>query len=168
MSESPEPVEVDLERIERFLNYEAFLLDEREYEDWTELLAEDISYRIPVRERGKAGVVDTPDDIYHVNDNYYRIQKRVQRLETDFAWAEDPPTRTRHFLSNVFVRDRRPPEVDVTSNLLLAVDRGNGTEFLTGRRDDTLREEGDELRIADREVLLDQTQLPVESLSFFV
>ena len=37
----------------------------------------------------------------HFDEDMYALRKRVQRLATDHAWTEDPPSRTRHFVTNV-------------------------------------------------------------------
>ena len=40
-------------------------------------------------------------DMAHFDEDRYAIEKRVQRLLTDHAWTEDPPSRTRHLVTNV-------------------------------------------------------------------
>jgi phthalate 3,4-dioxygenase beta subunit len=49
---------------------------------------------------------------------------RVKRLATDHAWAEDPPSRTRHFVTNVRTFRPRADELYVESALLLFRSRG--------------------------------------------
>ena len=37
----------------------------------------------------------------HFDEDRYSLEKRVERLDGDHAWTEDPPSRTRHFVTNV-------------------------------------------------------------------
>ena len=58
--------------------------------------------------------------LFHLDESRTSLEMRVERIETGFAWAEEPPTRTRHLVSNVRVRDGEDPgTVNVRSNLLL-------------------------------------------------
>ena len=44
---------------------------------------------------------DSLADMGHFDEDLYSLRKRVQRLTTDHAWTEDPPSRTRHFVTNI-------------------------------------------------------------------
>src|SRR5690242_11837810 len=46
------------DEVEQFLYFEAALLDERRFEDWLDLLAEDIHYHMPIRRNVKFGQQD--------------------------------------------------------------------------------------------------------------
>ena len=86
----------------QFLVEEAALLDAADYAAWLDLLCEDIRYVMPVRVTTARGAgFDALPDMGHFDEDLYALRKRVQRLATDHAWAEDPPSRTRHFVSNV-------------------------------------------------------------------
>ena len=57
---------------------------------------------MPVRVTTARGAgFDSLADMGHFDENMYALRKRVQRLATDHAWTEDPPSRTRHFVTNV-------------------------------------------------------------------
>jgi 3-phenylpropionate/cinnamic acid dioxygenase small subunit len=89
-------------------------------------------------------------------------------LETDTAWAETPPSRTRHFVSNVLVRaGAQPNEYAVAVNFIVTRSRGDqGYQFFTGRREDSLRRDaGGRFRIARRHILVDQTVITATNLS---
>ena len=86
----------------QFLVEEAALLDAADYAGWLELLCEDIRYVMPVRVTTARGAgFDSLADMGHFDEDMYALRKRVQRLATDHAWTEDPPSRTRHFVTNV-------------------------------------------------------------------
>ena len=86
----------------QFLVEEAALLDSADYEGWLGLLTEDIEYLMPVRVTTARGAgFDALADMAHFDEDMHALRKRVQRLATDHAWTEDPPSRTRHFVTNV-------------------------------------------------------------------
>ena len=86
----------------QFLVEEAALLDAADFAGWLGLLCEDIRYLMPVRVTTARGAgFDSLADMGHFDEDMYALRKRVQRLATDHAWTEDPPSRTRHFVTNV-------------------------------------------------------------------
>ena len=84
----------------QFLVEEAALLDAADYPGWLDLLTEDIRYVMPVRVTTARGA-PVSNGMGHFDEDLYALRKRVQRLATDHAWTEDPPSRTRHFVTNV-------------------------------------------------------------------
>lgn len=163
---------MSLEEVEEFLKNEAELVDDRKFDEWLEQMTDDLEYRIPIRST-REDPEEEFSDTYHVDDNRYRLEKRVERLKTEYAWAEQPPARTRHFVSNVRVKDHREvngnEEIDARSNLMLYVTRGDAADpvILSGERHDVLRRT-DGLRLAKRRVLLDNTTLPLDRISIFI
>ena len=150
-----------------WLDHEAMLLDEGRLEEWLELLTPDVWYCVPLRltrERGSGPDVHagTP----HFLDDAETLRMRVERLKTEFAWAEDPPSRTRRFVTNV-----RPVATDdgveVRSYLLVYRNRGDdsGAELISAERRDHLRRVADGLRLSRREVRIDQSTLGVRNLA---
>lgn len=154
--------------IVEFLYREAELLDSSRFSDWLALFAEDIHYIMPVRTTeflsGGAGF----QEVSFFDDNFQSLRTRVRRLETDSAWAETPPSRTRHFVSNVLAAPGSAAgEYAITLNFIITRSRGDqGYQFFTGRREDTLRREASgQLRIARRRILVDQTVITATNLS---
>src|ERR671938_430558 len=107
-----------------WLDHEAELLDAGRFEEWLDLLTEDVRYRVPVRmTRERGATSDVRAGAPHFLENITTLRMRVERLKTEFAWAEDPPSRTRRFVTNV--RPRPLVEaLDVRSYLLLYRNRG--------------------------------------------
>jgi 3-phenylpropionate/cinnamic acid dioxygenase small subunit len=164
----------DLESDARqFLNREALLLDSGDLEGWLAILAPDVSYRVPVRTTRYGRTEDEFSAIAaHFDEDLFTLTMRVKRLGTRYAWAEDPPSRSRHLVSNIIVTSVSDgPEFEVASSLLLLLrtrfDDGR-TESLSGARADTLRRGGGGLELARRVVYLDQTTLPVGSITTFL
>jgi 3-phenylpropionate/cinnamic acid dioxygenase small subunit len=116
-------VDVELERAcARFLYREAELLDDTNYSEWLEsCLADDLEYRIPIRTTRvrTPGGSEFSETGFHMTDTYATIRTRVNRLLTEHAWAEDPPSRTRRVVTNIRVRELGPGEVEVKSYLTL-------------------------------------------------
>lgn len=156
----------------QFYNREAELLDERRLEDWLNLLAEDIEYRMPIRltrDRG-SDQSEFSETGYHYIEDINTLEARVQRFKSEFAWSEEPPSRIRRFVTNVRVKERDGDQLRVLSNILLF--RGQGdtdhNQYLTAERYDTLRRQDAELRLLERDVQVDSTILPVKNISFFL
>lgn len=155
----------------RFLEREAELLDRKMFPQWLEQLSPDISYRVPVRtqrlNREGDGFSTTA---FFMREDFLSLRARVQKLASDYAWAENPATRTRRMVSNVRLGETGASGVPVTSNLAVFCYRGDapGPVILTGERQDVLVHNGQGLRLASRLVLLDSTVLGLEALSIFL
>jgi 3-phenylpropionate/cinnamic acid dioxygenase small subunit len=157
---------------EEFLFREAELLDDRKLHEWFELVTDDIEYRVPrrvTRERG-ASQSEFSDDAFLYYEDAGTLKTRVKRYDSEYAWAENPPSRTRRLVSNVRVRGEANDEIDVRNNLLLYRSQGDTTEYdlIVGERKDVLRRVDGSLKLAERVVHLDQTILGTRNLSFFL
>ncbi len=155
-----------------FLMREAELLDERCEREWLEsCITEDVEYLMPVRENRERGEgTGFSDESFYFQETHGSLELRVRRLETEYAWAEDPPSRTRHFVTNVRVAGGdEDGEVAVKSNLLLYRSRGSDptADLLSAERRDVLRREEDGLRLRRREILLDHSVVMTHNLSVF-
>jgi len=160
-------------RCAEFLSREAEYLDDRRFRDWLKLLTEDVTYQIPVRVT--RGLPSHEDDFantgFHMKDTYPILAMRVERLFTEHAYAEDPPSRTTRLVGNVSSRRRGDTaEIDVKSKFACYRGMGEGVDFdlLMGERRDVLRMVDGELRLAARTVLLAHTTLPTANLGLFL
>ena len=169
-------VDVELQHeIEQFLYHEAALLAEREYRDWLDLFAEDIHYWMPTRYNRLRREMDKefsePDEMAFFDEDMDSLNRRLIRLETGMAWAEDPPSRTRHLFTNIrVVPTEAADEFDVHCNFLLYRSRlEHDVEFFVGARQDLLRrvDRGVGWEIARRKIVLDQSTLNAKNLSMF-
>jgi len=99
------------------------------------------------------------------------LGQRIRRLHTGMAWAEDPPSRTRHLVSNVMIRPASAPgEYEVECYYLLYRSRlEREVEVFVGMRHDLLRRTDTTAgwQIARRTIILDQATLLARNLSFF-
>jgi 3-phenylpropionate/cinnamic acid dioxygenase small subunit len=156
----------------RFLYHEAELLDDRRLHDWLALLTDDIDYRIPTRvtRERDATTSEFSTASYFMLEDRGSLTTRVQRFDSEFAFSEDPPTRTRRIIGNVRLEPRGAgPEFAVKSNFLLfRAKQDLPGQLLAGERHDVLRRVDGELRLARRVVLLDHTVLPMDNLAIFL
>lgn len=162
------------EAVEGFLYREARLLDEQHLHDWLDLVTEDIDYRVPVRTTRERGAEQSEfsREANVFKEEYASLDARVRRFDKEYAWSENPPTRTRRFVTNVEIVAVREAddELDVSSNVLVFRAKEDEVEpdFIAGRRADTLRRVDGELKLAERVVYLDHTVLDTRPLSVFL
>jgi len=161
------------EEIERFLYREADLLDERRYEEWLDLFTEDAHYWMPMRRNVPR---DEPEreftrqgvDASWFDEGKDTLTRRVRQILTGIHWAEEPPSRICHIVSNVQVVEARPEEAEVRSRFIVYRNRvETETDFLVGRREDLLRRVNGGWRIAKRKIVLDQNVLLAKNLTMF-
>jgi biphenyl 2,3-dioxygenase beta subunit len=163
-------------RIEKFLYSEAELLDHWQWSKWLELFADDVLYWMPVRKnrlRRQRDQDEVPQGIEmaHFYDDIKSLQLRVNQMHSGTHWAEDPPSRCRHLVTNVRVTPREvetsaSPEYDVWSNFLVYRNRlESETDIWAGERRDVLRAVGESFEIAKRTILLDQNVVQSKNLS---
>ncbi len=97
-------------QVEDFYYLEAELLDERKLREWFELLAEDIRYWMPVRHNplerpaSVSEELSAPGDAYYFDDDWKSLKIRVERAYSKIGWAEVPPSRTRHLITNIRIK----------------------------------------------------------------
>jgi len=168
----PMPNRAELDReIQNFLYHEAELLDSRKFEQWLELLTDDITYEMPVRVTRERDHADTHSEMAHFSEDRRTLELRVKRLATGYAWAENPPSRTRHFVSNIRIEQTaKSNEVMVRSNLLVYRSRGSSTQadLISGERIDFLRSVEGRWKLAKRTIMVDQTVLDTQNLAIFL
>ena len=154
-----------------FLHREAELLDRGEFEEWLEMIADDISYRLPVSlNRARKTKPEKSQETEIFSENKASLVLRVRRLGTEYAWAENPPSRTRHLVTNVRVRSAsKPGEVEVASYFLVYRNRSSYShaDLFSGERQDLLRRVDGQWRLARRLIQLDQAVVGARNISIF-
>ena len=162
-------------QIEDFYYLEAELLDERNLREWFNLLAEDIRYWMPIRHNTMERPSDVveelskPGDGYYFDDDLKSLKIRVERAYSKIAWAEVPPSRTRHLITNVRIKKDDGNEIEVHSNFLLYRTRmETDKDMFVGTRQDILRRSNGSFKIARRTIILDQAVLDAKNISVFL
>jgi len=152
---------------------EAYLLDAQRYDEWLDLLADDVHYLMPVRVTTALGAgYDTSPGMAHFDENKYSLSRRVARFRTEHAWTEDPPSRLRHHVTNVrtFATDD-PDHLVVDSAVLLYRSRGDVREaavISAGREDLLRRARGGDWLLARRTIMVDDAVLRTQNLAIFL
>ena len=119
-----------IREVEQFLYREARLLDDRRFRDWLELFCDDVHYWMTSRtnrypKNSKALSILDPDryveddtgadeELAILDETKETLTARVARLDTGMAWAEDPPSRTRHLVMNIEVA-ARPSRISMSA-----------------------------------------------------
>ncbi len=157
-------------QVEQFLYHEASLLDRRLYREWLALIAPDIHYWVPIRRTVTVDNLDReftrPGAMAFFDDDHNDLRMRVDKLYTGSSWSEDPPSRTRHFVSNVQIADLENDVVSAHSSIHLYRSRLEGVvENFCGRREDKLRRNGDSFALVQRHVFLDHTVVQATNMS---
>lgn len=157
-------------RVEQFLYHEADLLDRRLYREWFALVAQDVHYWMPIRRTVTLNNIDREftriGGMSFFDDDYNDLRMRIEKLYTGSSWSEDPPSRTRHLVSNVQILDWDGATVSVRSAIHLLRSRLEGiTDSFHGRREDLLRVADDSFQLAQRHVYLDHTVIQATNLS---
>jgi len=157
----------------QFYIREAWLLDERKFKDWLDLFTEDVLYFMPRRKnvlRRELHREVTPlGDLAILEEDKRYLEMRVARLETGMAWAEDPPSRTRHLIGNLEVTLQENGEVEArTAFLVYRSHLETDHQLLAGCREDVLRNVDGAWKVARRTILLDANVLLDKNLSVFL
>jgi 3-phenylpropionate/cinnamic acid dioxygenase small subunit len=163
------------QQIEDFLYLEAELLDDRKLREWFELLTDDVRYWMPIRHNTYDRPVEVTDELskpgeaFYFDDDKRSLRIRVERTYAKNAWAEMPPSRTRHLISNIRIKNDDGNEIAVHSNFLCYRTRmETDQDMFVGERQDNLRRIGDSFKIARRTIILDQVVLAAKNISVFL
>jgi 3-phenylpropionate/cinnamic acid dioxygenase small subunit len=174
-----------IREVEQFLYREARLLDARRFHEWLELFTDDVRYWMTGRsnryqksskaitildlDRYVEDDLTREDELALLDETKETLAARVTRLDTGMAWAEDPPSRTRHLLTNIEVEPgASDSELTVYSNFIVYRSRAETEQdFYVGARQDVLRRVDGGWRIASRKLVLDQNVLTAKNISVF-
>jgi len=169
---------LDLMReIEDFFYAEADLLDEREYEQWLDLLTEDIVYWMPLRRnvshKERHEDITPENDMAWFHDDKATLIKRVKQIQTGIHWADEPISRVSHVITNIRLAEPISSlgegEIAATKCRFIVYRNRveDETDFLVGRREDTLIRIDGRLKLARRKIILDQSVLLAKNLTMF-
>ncbi len=161
--------------IEDFLWHEADLLDEFRYEEWLDLLTDDVSYWMPIRENVPSREMETemastegPATSWYTDDKATLVA-RVGSIRTRVHWADEPFSRITHMISNIRILGKNgPDEIKVKCRFLFYRNRHQDEQStFIGKRIDTLRRTGDGWKIAKREIYLDESVMLFKNFTNF-
>lgn len=160
----------------RFLYEEVSVLDDWRWGEWLDFFAEDCMYWAPTqddrlaRDRGKR-IAEYRTSAYF-EDNKDQLKQRIDRLLTDMAWGEAPPSRARHIISNIRVtKGILEDEYVVKSNFYDYRSNGQRSQdHITGERTDRILRDPSSpwgFVIKERRIMFDMSVILVKNLSLF-
>lgn len=152
--------------VEAFLFHEADLLDELKVEDWLALWAPECCYWVPCNDRD-ADSTDPARQVSIIYDDRARLEDRVYRLMSPAAHSQRPRSRMRRVIGNLRF-ELRDGEVHTRSNFLLAELRRGRQEIWSGVSLHRLLPDGDSFKIRSKTVLLTQSDLAIDNLTFLL
>jgi 3-phenylpropionate/cinnamic acid dioxygenase small subunit len=159
--------------VARFFSAESELLDERRFDEWLDLLDEDIRYWMPIAQNVR---FDRPDfeytregrDANWFDEGKDVLRKRVAQLQSGDHWAEEPRSRTTHLVANVRIEAADGAEITAKSRFIVCAYRlDHDADLFVGKRVDVLRREQGRLKVARRTIYLDQSVLLSRNLTTF-
>jgi 3-phenylpropionate/cinnamic acid dioxygenase small subunit len=135
----------------RLLEREARLLDQLRYDDWLEMYTAECIYWVP----STPGAGDPRREISVMFDDRRRLEDRIFRLRTGFAWSQAPASRTVRLIANVEVFSAARDDVRMLrSNFLISEFWGDETRVLTGWSGHRVVREAGEWKIQAKQVNL--------------
>lgn len=161
---------VDEAAVVRFMHDEAAALNDERYKEWLEFLTDDYDYKMPM-----PVLKDTPNQPRYSDtallawESIHSLRLRIQRLETDFAWADHPAAFVRRHVTSVRVLGeelRLSDDIAVTSNVIAFRARApEGANVISASRHDVVRLVDGGLRLARRTVFIDTYQPDLAQIS---
>lgn len=148
---------------EALLIREARLLDEGRFEEWLDLLTKDCLYWVPASPGG--GIPSR--EVTIAFDDRRRLEDRVARLRTGYAYSQIPASRTRRMLTNFEVlQGDSDVDLRVRSNFAIHEFRKGVQRVLAGWYGHSLRKEDGRWRIVRKQINLIDPEQGHENLTF--
>ena len=164
LTEGRPEVPEERSKVESFLYREARLMDENLYDEWLSLWTQDALYWVPCNRDDS----DPALEISAIYDDRARLQVRIDRLKSGVAYAQDPKSRMRRFISNIEIERADNGDLIVSSNFLLVELRRSKQDVFAGRTIHRLRSDDDSFKISYKKVLLVNNDEVIDNLTFLV
>ena len=147
-------------KVEVFLFHEARLLDERRFEEWMALFADDGIYWIPATPEQE----DPLGEVSIAYEDRQLIDVRVRRLRHPDNFADQPAVRTRRVIGNVMIDAADDKMVVARSNFTFADFQGDEQRLFAGEYVHNLRPVEDGFEIVRKRVNLLNCDAPMGAI----
>ena len=156
----------DQEKIEQFVYREARLLDKQMFEPWLDLFCEDAVYWVPAGHDD----IDPREHVSIIYDDKTAMARRVKRLRSGYAFAQEPASRVHRLVSNVEVGALSPDgkELEVNTMMLLVELSRHRQTVHSAHCEFTLHHSGEDWKIKRKKVNLLRNNEPLESTPFLL
>lgn len=151
-----------------FVQHETHLLNEARYEEWLGLLSDDFDYRMPQPQvRDDPRVRPYSDRSLLAWESVHSLRLRFERIQSDYAWADRPPSFHRRHLTAVRIAPGSAEhEWSVHADELVARSRvPEGSHVVSALREDVIRLREGQLRLARRTVYVDLNRPELAQIS---
>jgi benzoate/toluate 1,2-dioxygenase beta subunit len=150
------------DRFAQIVIREARLLDRLRYDEWLGCFAPELIYWVPGTPNGG----DPRREIAVMFDDRRRLEDRIYRLRSDYAWSQAPPSRTSRLIANieVFTTAREHTRM-VRANFLISEFWDKETRSLAGWFGYQLVVEEDRWLIAVKQINLLECDQSLRNLS---
>lgn len=162
---TPVTVDHDTERAVRsFIFAEARLADERDYRAWLDLWAPgEVRYWVAPRED-----TDPHREVSFVYDDRERLEQRVARWESGFAWSQDPPSNTNRLVGNAEVTAVESAHLTVVANVHVSVSRRGSASLIAERVTYRIADTPAGYRLQEKKVVFADPEAPVGNITFIL
>ncbi|HEX7074019.1 MAG TPA: aromatic-ring-hydroxylating dioxygenase subunit beta [Hyphomicrobiaceae bacterium] len=163
-SEGPNLDDQELRNVEKFIYFEAALLDDRRYRDWLELFSDAFVYWLP-------STRDPQDPRHEVAINFddrRRLLDRITLMETGVQVAQLPASRTARAVTNVMAWRDDDGFVGVRSNILISEYRLGRITTYAGRQDHRLEFRDGRFRTQFKIISLINSEEPQGNTTFIL
>ena len=163
-----------LSEVEAFLYLEARLLGTLQQRTWlNEMVHPEVHYQVSSRQlrSSKDKRYNQPDEVFHFDDNYSALDKRVAQTESGLQWRADPPESLLYCVTNVEAFHlEQEGDLLVYSNCQMIRDRRvYESDHYHYRREDRLRRnDAGALQLLSRKVVYGQRFVQGKNLLFFL
>ena len=147
-----------------FVAHEARLLDERRYDEWLALFADDGRYWVPLQ--GAAQQEGAPHNALADEDRLL-LQLRIERLKNPRAHSQHPPSRCQHVLQAPTVTLDEPERCELRTPFVYIESRGERQLMLAGTCSHRLVKADGTWRIRLKRVDLLDAGAPLPAIQLF-
>jgi benzoate/toluate 1,2-dioxygenase beta subunit len=145
----------DILSISAFLYNEARLLDDRQWDEWLSLYAEDVEFWLPCW-TDEDTLVESPTNavslLYYANRS--GLEDRIFRIKTERSGASSPEPRTVHQISNIEILEQNTHQIKLRFNWHTMIYRFKKIEQFFGQSFYTVQINGQQPQIKNKKVIL--------------
>jgi 3-phenylpropionate/cinnamic acid dioxygenase small subunit len=154
----------DDQELARFVVREARLLDEKRFDEWYELFAEDGYYWVPA----SPGQRDPHLHNSLAYEDRFLLKLRVERLKSPQAYSQQPESRCHHLLQAPEVEKRSADEALVRTSMIYTETRADESQRYAATAWHTLVRQGGALKIRLKRVDILNCDAMLPSIQLFL
>ena len=150
--------------IARFVRREARLIDERRFDEWYQLFAEDAHYWVPAA----PGQQDPLTHNSLAYEDKLLLQLRIERLKSPLAYSQKPASRCLHVLQEPEIEKREAGQVVTRTPFIYTETRGDDSQRYAATAWHTLVMDASELKIRLKRVDILNCDAALPSIQLFL